>query len=362
VKDASRPNLEHLRTQAKQLLSRLRANDDAAAQAFIDYLPAAKRMTPDQVRRAGFRLADAQSAIARKWAFAGWPGLTRHVDYLRALEGEWQFRSLEVDGSGMPASMIAKSRLLIDGDRFRTESPEGNYEGVFTLDVEAEPAQIDIEFVEGPEAGHWSYGIFRFEGDDLHLCLGVVGAERPKRFTTTRGSGHALERLHRSSSARPANVKGGQRKSAPTEPAPASVVDDSGFELKTTPFLERLQGEWTPLALVTDGKPLDASLLSYGSRTITGNETKVIFGGQVMLHARMRFDEAQSPIAVDYLNIGRGAKRVTLGVIELHDDSLRFCIAPAGGARPSDFSCERGSGRTFSEWQRKSPTSSLLAR
>jgi uncharacterized protein (TIGR03067 family) len=350
----ARPNLEHLRTQAKQLLSKLRAKDDAAAQAFIDHLPKAKRMTPDQVRRAGFRLADAQSAIAHKWGFARWPGLTRHVEQLRALEGEWQFLSLEVDGVGMPASMLAKSRLLLDGDRFRTESPEGNYEGVFTLDVEAEPAQIDIEFVEGPDAGNWSYGIFRLDGDALHLCLGLVGAERPNRFTTTPGSGHALERLRRSSSARPANVRGGQRKSAPAEPGPSSSVDEAGFELKTTPFLERLQGEWTPLALVTDGKPLDPSLLSYGSRTIADNETRVIFGGQVMLHARMRFDEAQSPIAVDYLSIGRGAKGVTLGVVELHDDVVRFCIAPAGAARPSDFSCERGSGRTFSEWKRKS--------
>ena len=43
--------------------------------------------------------------------------------------------------------------MMIDGDRFRMESPEATYEGIFTIDVEADPAQIDIEFVEGPEAG-----------------------------------------------------------------------------------------------------------------------------------------------------------------------------------------------------------------
>ncbi len=156
----ARPNLEHLRTQAKQLLSELRAGDAAAAVAFIEHLPAARRMTPEQVRRAGFRLADAQSAIARKSGFAAWPGLARHVEQLRAFEGEWQFVSLEIDGGTMPAPMTAHSRMLIDGDRFRMESPEANYEGVFTLDVEADPARIDIEFVEGPEAGNWSYGIY----------------------------------------------------------------------------------------------------------------------------------------------------------------------------------------------------------
>ncbi len=64
--------------------------------------------------------------------------------------------------------------MLIDGDRFRMESPEGDYEGIFTLDVDANPAQIDIEFVEGPEAGHWSYGIYQLDGDDLLLCLGLT--------------------------------------------------------------------------------------------------------------------------------------------------------------------------------------------
>jgi hypothetical protein len=74
---------------------------------------------------------------------------------------------------------------------------------------------------------------------------------------------------------------------------------------------------------------------------------------QIMLHAKMRLDQSQMPIAVDYLNVGRGAKGVTLGVIELEGDVVRFCVAPAGAARPVDFSCDRGSGRTFSEWRRK---------
>jgi uncharacterized protein (TIGR03067 family) len=349
----ARPNLEHLRTQAKQLLSRLRADDDDAVQTLIDYLPAARNMTADQVRRAEFRLADAQSAVARKSGFAAWPALARHVEQLRALEGEWQFDSLEVDGAEVPVSMLSRSRLLIDGDRFRMESPEGTYEGIFTLDVEATPAHIDIEFVEGPEVGNWSHGIFQLDGDELLLCIGVVGASRPKTFATTRGSGHALERLRRSSSARPANVKGGQRKKAAPEPAPAVTIDERDFEMAMTPFLQRLQGEWAPLALVTDGKPLEQSWLTFGYRTTTGNETKVVFGGQTMLHAKMRIDESKAPVAVDYLNIGRGPKGVTLGIIELQDDVVRFCIAPAGAARPADFSCDRGSGRTFSEWKRK---------
>ena len=91
-----RPNLEHLRKQAKTLLSDLRAGNVAAANTFIEHLPAAHAMTPADVRRAGFRLGDAQSATAHKSGFGTWPGLARHVEQLRALEGEWTFGSLEI--------------------------------------------------------------------------------------------------------------------------------------------------------------------------------------------------------------------------------------------------------------------------
>ena len=349
-----RPNLEHLRKQAKALLSDLRAGKLAAAKTFIEHLPAAQAMTPADIRRANLRLADAQSAVARKSGFANWPGLTRHVEQLRALEGEWAFTSLETDGAAMPVAAFGRSTLLIDGDRFRMESPEAIYEGIFNIGVECDPMQIDIEFVEGPESGEWSYGIFALDGDALTLCLGLVGSPRPERFATSAGSGHALERLRRASHARPAGVTGGtQPTSSKRTRAAATAVDESAFELQMTPLLERLQGQWAPTSLVTDGKPMEEQWLAYGSRTQSGNETKVVFGGQTMVHALMRIDDALSPVAIDYLNIGRGSRVVSHGIMEIDGDEWRICMASAGEPRPADFSCEKGSGRTFSRWTKK---------
>src|SRR6185436_9259941 len=102
------------------------------------------------------------------------------------------------------ASALSDSRLLIDGDRFRMESPEATYEGLFDIDIEKTPHTIDIDFVEGPEAGNRSEGIFTLDGDRLTLCLGLTGSSRPKDFVTSRGSGHALEHLTRAGHARPA--------------------------------------------------------------------------------------------------------------------------------------------------------------
>src|SRR5262245_60673921 len=99
----ARPNLDHLRSQAKALLAALEVGDADAVATIREHLPAAKGLKAEQIRALPLRLADAQSAIARKTGFATWPQLGRHVDQLRALEGTWSFAHLEIDGHVMPA-------------------------------------------------------------------------------------------------------------------------------------------------------------------------------------------------------------------------------------------------------------------
>lgn len=349
----ARPNLEHLRTQAKALLAKLREGDAQAAKAFVKHLPEAAGLSPAQARERGFRLADAQAVIARKSGFAEWPGLARHVDRLRSMEGTWSFRSLEIDGNTLPASMLGNSSLLIDGDRFRMESPEATYEGIFTIDIEASPHRIDIDFVEGPEAGNRCEGLFQLDGDQFTLCLGLVGSKRPERFATSPGSGHAFEHLVRKEHARPPNVDGGTPSPALPEP-PRSTVAESDFDTVLTPLHEKLQGEWLPVELINSGAPLQASYLPFGSRTQSGVESKVVFGGQTMLHAKVRFNESATPIEVDYFNLTGNAKgSMSLGLFRWDGDESVFCIAAPGAPRPADFTCEKGSGRIFSRWKRK---------
>ena len=103
----ARPNLDHLRRQAKALLASLEKGDEKGISILLNHLPAAKNMTAGKVATTHFRLADAQLAIARQSGFAGWPHLARHVEQLRALEGTWSFARLEIDGSVMPAVALS---------------------------------------------------------------------------------------------------------------------------------------------------------------------------------------------------------------------------------------------------------------
>ncbi len=278
------------------------------------------------------------------------PALSRHVQQLRALEGHWQFTSMEVDGKAIPREMLAYSRLLIDGDRFRMESAEATYDGQLMIDADAVPARIDIEFNEGPEAGNRCYGLYELSGDELTLCLGVVGASRPESFMSRPGSGHALERLRRASAERPANVTGGTRQ--PAARSDKNRADPSAFDVEMTPLLRRLEGDWLPVQLVTDGKPMAEQWLAYGSRTCVGNEVKVVFGGQVMVHAKVRLDDRVTPVAVDYFHLSGGqAGTVTYGILEWVGDEVRVLMAGPGGSRPEDFSVRQG---TLSQWRRRS--------
>ncbi|MBL8174832.1 MAG: TIGR03067 domain-containing protein, partial [Bryobacterales bacterium] len=287
----ARPNLEHLRTQAKALLGKIREGDAHAAQSIAPFLPEGRK-------REELRLADVQGALARKSGFARWPSLARYVERLRSLEGKWAFRSLEIDGQPVPPAALSASALLIDGDRFRMESPEGSYEGIFTIDVEATPHRIDIDFVEGPEAGNRVEGLFDLDGDRFRLCLGLVGSARPQRFATEPGSGHALEELLRVDRARPAGVEGGVP--PPQEPPPPTPSDPGDFDDLSSPILQKpaqagvapnhvqelvcavrpgalcgrvlqkLQGEWIPIEMITSGAPMQASFLPYGVRVHHG--------------------------------------------------------------------------------------------
>ena len=330
----ARPNLEHLRSQAKTLLAHMRDGDDAAARIFSKHLPEAKGLTPTQVRAAGFRLADAQAAVAHKNGFAEWPGLARYVERLRSLEGTWAFRTLEVDGEKMPIAALGESRLLIDGDRFRMESPDANYEGVFDIDIERTPHTIDIDFVDGPEAGNRSEGIFELDGDRLTICLGFAGESRPKAFTDharqrprarasdAGGSREARRRRRRHAAADGAGARPGVREGR-------RRVQRRGHAARCA----TLQGEWVPTELVTAGQALKPDLLAYGSRTFTGAETKVVFGGQTMVHAKVRINDAASPIEVDYLNLA-GSKRgsISLGLMTVAGRRGRVLHGRAGRA------------------------------
>lgn len=101
----SRPNLEQLRNQAKDLLKSLKSGDPAGLQRFQENHP-----QPSKTAGASFSLSDAQLVIAREHGFASWPRLKEHVESLRHETGD----PIELLKQAFHADDAPRLRQLLD--------------------------------------------------------------------------------------------------------------------------------------------------------------------------------------------------------------------------------------------------------
>ncbi len=83
-----RPNLGHLKKQAKELLALYRSGAPDAISRFRDALPAARGKTDAAIAGLGLRLHDAQSCVARDYGFASWTDLSSFVAARNAQAGD----------------------------------------------------------------------------------------------------------------------------------------------------------------------------------------------------------------------------------------------------------------------------------
>jgi Lon protease-like protein len=75
----NRPNLDHLKAQAKDLLDAHRRRDPGALRRIRDAVPAFAGATDDEIASRPFALHDAQSAIAREYGFSSFARLRARV-------------------------------------------------------------------------------------------------------------------------------------------------------------------------------------------------------------------------------------------------------------------------------------------
>ena len=76
----ARPNLEHLRNQAKDLLKAYRSGEPSALARFRASLPRYSLLTDDDLRRLSLSLGDAQRVVAAEYGFPNWLHLRHYVE------------------------------------------------------------------------------------------------------------------------------------------------------------------------------------------------------------------------------------------------------------------------------------------
>jgi uncharacterized protein (TIGR03067 family) len=260
---------------------------------------------------------------------------------LDLLQGSWTVTALEVEGQPMPAAMLESARMVVQGERFASTGMGAEYAGTLQLDATGNPRRLDMKFDAGPEKGNTNPGIYELDGDTWKICLATHGDVRPSRFASTPGSGFALETLTRGD-APAAKGKGKARaskKAAPAAPGSAAATE--------------LEGDWSMISGIFNGAPMDQSMLKWVKRVTRGNQTTVTAGPQVMLKVEFTSDASKSPKSIDYLNTGGSNKGKTqYGIYEFEGDLLKVCVSAPGDARPAQFECVPGDGRTLTTWKR----------
>jgi uncharacterized protein (TIGR03067 family) len=252
------------------------------------------------------------------------------------LQGSWTIVTLEMDGAEMPAGAPGGSKIVVKGDKFNTISMGATYDGTIALDPTKRPKSLDLKFTAGPEKGNTSRGIYELDGDNWKICLTVTSKTRPSAFATAPGTGLALETLRR-------DAISAARDKAKTP------VEDVHF----VPVAE-LQGEWSLVSLLLNGKPIDPGAIQYGKRVVKGDEMKLTFGRDVVTKAKMAADSTKCPKIMDYVHVaGMMAGRSQQGIYELENTILKICSSPPGQMRPSEFTATPENGRTLAVWTKR---------
>jgi uncharacterized protein (TIGR03067 family) len=113
-------------------------------------------------------------------------------DELAKLKGTWQRVSAEVDGKKANPMELEKTFLVVEGDRYTLQTPDGTRKGTFKLDPSKTPRHIDILSASGPNKGKALLGIYELKGATLRYCVAQPGKDRPTEFTGKAGSGCGL--------------------------------------------------------------------------------------------------------------------------------------------------------------------------
>src|SRR5690348_10408581 len=108
-----RPNLGHLKKQAKELIRLFRDGNPRVIARFRHTLPAAADRSDQEIAALDLRLRDAQSSVARSYGFASWADLRGYVEVQLTSRSDHEPRVLrwlrlvysgDVDGRGIDSA------------------------------------------------------------------------------------------------------------------------------------------------------------------------------------------------------------------------------------------------------------------
>jgi uncharacterized protein (TIGR03067 family) len=116
--------------------------------------------------------------------------------------------------------------------------------------------------------------------------------------------------------------------------------------------LDKLQGTWLTVSLVHDGKAMfdekNPPRVEPAKLTYDGSKWLVKVDGKTVAAGVTKLDPTKKPKEIDVLDeSGMADEKTKLGIYELDGDTFKYCIAPPGKPRPTEFASKPGSGHSL---------------
>jgi uncharacterized protein (TIGR03067 family) len=115
---------------------------------------------------------------------------------LEKLQGTWVLVSAERDGKKLSDDEAKKTKITVKSDTFVFPDASGigtSQKGIIKVNPSKTPKWMDSKATNNAAQGELSLGIYEIAGGDYKVCFAPPGKDRPKEFSSTRGSGHILQ-------------------------------------------------------------------------------------------------------------------------------------------------------------------------
>jgi ankyrin repeat protein len=172
----SRPSLEQLKKQAKDLLKFHKSGDAEAVKRIRESHPAFSTISESEVRAAKISLSDARLVVAREYGFASWPKLKAHVESVLLESGD----PLELFKKAFTGNDAARFRQLLERYpemKSKINEPIGPFDSPAITHVRSRE-MLDVLLKAGADVNAksrwWAGGFGLLHGADRALAVYAI--------------------------------------------------------------------------------------------------------------------------------------------------------------------------------------------
>src|SRR5262249_33770170 len=114
-----------------------------------------------------------------------WADDKKDGDEQKKFQGKWEMVRGERDGDKLPEDFVKGFKLTFADEKYEAQLADGSSEeGKFKVKSNDKPATATFTTA----GGEVRQGVYKWDGEELHVCVSDRGGEKPKDFAGKDGN------------------------------------------------------------------------------------------------------------------------------------------------------------------------------